>query len=260
MAASFSEWVRNLGDAVLASNLTIGAPKDGDGVVLCRSDGTDLATLRPSEDGSDTSQCIVVKDNRSWAATSIEAALSRLEVLAQLEAFADKFRSACRLESDHLMLKARAGDFVWVTVDASRYSTDSTVRLSGEGPTDAVRGTLAKLDSSTLRSCLAGLEALCSVAAAGGEGTGGGEEDDDEEEERTGCGICYAAVKTTSPSSAVTTTAAAAAAGGVVVCSNCRVRFHPSCIGEWLRAQTQSRRAFAAVIGPCPYCSADITA
>ncbi|KAA0150852.1 hypothetical protein FNF29_04966 [Cafeteria roenbergensis] len=35
--------------------------------------------------------------------------------------------------------------------------------------------------------------------------------------------------------------------------------FHADCLSRWLRGLAGSHRAFGAVMGPCPYCSARVT-
>jgi hypothetical protein len=87
------------------------------------------------------------------------------------------------------------------------------------------------------------------------------------------CGICYARLAAASEAetsstpaltkSASSSSSVSAGTGAVgassVACARCSAVFHHWCIGDWLRALPTARRAFSAVIGPCPYCAAEIT-
>ncbi len=59
--------------------------------------------------------------------------------------------------------------------------------------------------------------------------------------------------------SAATGAVGGAGAAAPVCCESCNSQFHADCLSRWLRGLAGSHRAFGAVMGPCPYCSARVT-
>lgn len=97
------------------------------------------------------------------------------------------------------------------------------------------------------------------------------------------CGICYAplgrpstrnvstdlAAASSPPAAAAALSSSAsssrlaavesAGTSSAVHCPRCPTAFHARCVGDWLRGLPAARSAFSAVIGPCPYCGAELT-
>lgn len=165
-----------------------------------------------------------------------------------------------------------AGEFMWATVDTSAI-LEAGQRCPGivvAGPEPDASKALQQLKqaSGTEMNSLTSVKAVLSELAERLRSVAGEAwacSSADESSHQAECGICYAPISETHLDPTIMTDPRAVAAmsseasAAPIECPGCPAQFHPGCISEWLRHQPSSRRAFAAVIGPCPYCSRDLT-